>query len=226
MLSLMDTFGPATHAAPPILAQSSCPVPRLAPEMIFCQGGPPLCQGRVPLDNLLPVSSRNTVGSDLSKEGSYNGCLQLGLGRSAGGPSGVRLLVNPGGVLAYQLPRDVSSFLSPQELPPSLEGAPRLGPEQKLAQRSPLRFSPDSPDPSGHREDQGDRMLTPSSGPPLEEPDLVSRADTALSSRAMAHSTEEGSPLSGQGHDMAYRTRVVEPSCLVPQRELDQLSER
>ncbi|KAL0153035.1 hypothetical protein M9458_051634, partial [Cirrhinus mrigala] len=63
-------------------------------------------------------------------------------------------------------------------------------------------------------------------GPPLEEPDLVSRADAALSSRAMAHSTEEGSPLSGQGHDMASPTGVAELSCLVPRRELDQLSER
>ncbi|KAI2659825.1 hypothetical protein H4Q32_022366 [Labeo rohita] len=46
-------------------------------------------------------------------------------------------------------------------------------------------------------------MLTPSSGSPLEEPDLVSRADTALS-----------------------KLWIVEPSCLVPRRELDQLSER
>ncbi|KAL0182553.1 hypothetical protein M9458_021928, partial [Cirrhinus mrigala] len=85
-----DTFGPATHAASPILAQSSFPIPRLAPGMIFCQGGPPLYNGRVPLDDLTPVSNRNTVGSDLSKEGSYNGRLQPGLGRSAGGPSGIR----------------------------------------------------------------------------------------------------------------------------------------
>ncbi|KAL0195051.1 hypothetical protein M9458_008623, partial [Cirrhinus mrigala] len=42
----------------------------------------------------------------------------------------------------------------------------------------------------------------------------------------MAHSTEEASPLSGQGHDLASPTRDVEPSCLVPRRELDQLSER
>ncbi|KAL0177083.1 hypothetical protein M9458_025977, partial [Cirrhinus mrigala] len=66
-------------------------------------------------------------------------------------------------------------------------------------------------------------MLTSSRGPPLEEPDLVSRADAALSSRAMALRRDL---LSGQGHDMADPTRVVEPSCLVPLRELDQLSER
>ncbi len=69
-------------------------------------------------------------------------------------------------------------------------------------------------------------MLSPPSGPALEEPGLVPRASAALSCRPVAHSAEEGPSLAGERHDLASPARAVEPSCMVPRRELSQLPVR
>ncbi len=118
-------LGPASHATVSVLAQSPCSIPCLAPGMASYQGRPSLCQSCGPLDDLSSVSSRREVRADLQKEGSYNGCLQLRLGRPVGVQSSVRLLVSPRAASAYQLPRDVGDFLSPESLPAGLKGAPR-----------------------------------------------------------------------------------------------------
>ncbi len=47
------------------------------------------------LDNPVPVSNKRAVGSNLQKEGGYNGRLQFGLGGSVGGQSRIQLLVKP-----------------------------------------------------------------------------------------------------------------------------------
>ncbi len=64
--------GPATHAAPSVLA---C----LAPGLLLYQGNPSLCQSCGPLDNFSPVSIRRTFGNDLQEEGSHDRRLQLRL---------------------------------------------------------------------------------------------------------------------------------------------------
>ncbi len=92
---LCDSSGPASHAAPSVLAQSLRSIPRLAPGAASCQGRPPLYQGCGPLDDLSNVPNRNEVRPDLQKEGSHSGRVQLGLGHPAGGQSGVRLLSAP-----------------------------------------------------------------------------------------------------------------------------------
>lgn len=111
-----------------ILAQSPCSTPRLAPGTTLCQDRPKLCQSCGFLNNPPPVSNRCVTGSDLQKEGGYKRCLQLGLGRLVGGQSGVRLLVSPRAMPAYQLPRNACGFPSPENLPASLERAPCLCP--------------------------------------------------------------------------------------------------
>ncbi len=326
---LCNTSGPASHAAPSNLAQCPSSIPRLASGTVSYQDRPPLCQSCGPLDDLSLVSDRNEVRADLQEEGSHNRRIQLGLGRPVGGQSGVRLLVSPGAMPAYQLPKDVGGFLSPEKLPTGLEGAPRLSPVgpyncgvlhqpprwsqvtlslqdgpsppflgtertplvkggscagqiehwhryavqrqcspgrmgatssngsknlvslregrdqslhlrrqlslpnilldaagrsgPRLAQCPPVRFSPDCPDISGRQADQRDQVLPPPGGPTLEEPDLVPRDSAALSSSPVAHSTEEGPSLAGERHDLASPAGAVEPSCLVPRRELSQL---
>ncbi|KAI2652009.1 GBF-interacting protein 1-like [Labeo rohita] len=56
---LCDSSGPASHAAHPILAQSPCTIPRLAPGTFSSQGNPSLHQNYGPLENLLPVYIRH-----------------------------------------------------------------------------------------------------------------------------------------------------------------------
>ncbi len=65
------------------------------PEPVLYQGNPSLCQSCGPLDNSSPVFIRRAVGSDLQKEGSHNGCLQLRLGGSVWGQPDIWLLVDP-----------------------------------------------------------------------------------------------------------------------------------
>ncbi len=121
---LCDSSGLASYAAPPILAQSLSPIPRVVPGPVLHQGKPPLCHVCGPLDSFSPVSTRCTVGTDLQEEGGHHRRLQLGLGYSVGGQSGILLLVSPGAMPAYQLPRAVGCFPGPD----SHKGAPYPGP--------------------------------------------------------------------------------------------------
>ncbi len=122
--------GPATHAAPSILAKS----PRsshawcLVSGPCLCQGNPSLPQSCGPLDNYSPVSIRCTVGDDLQKEGDHDRCLQLRLGCSVRGQSGGRLLVDPQVTSAYQLPQNEGCLSGPKDLPASLKRAYHLSP--------------------------------------------------------------------------------------------------
>ncbi len=88
-------------------------------------------------------------------------------------------------------------------------------PGPRLAHRSPVHLAPDCPASSGHQASQGSQMLGPSGGPTLEEPSMVPRVDSAVINSPLANSTEEGPPLTSEGHDLAPEARAVEPSCLV-----------
>ncbi|KAL0192349.1 hypothetical protein M9458_010645, partial [Cirrhinus mrigala] len=225
LAATFNTLGPAPHVAPSFLAQNSCPVPCLAPGMTFCQDGPSLYQGCGSLDNLVLFQ---TVVAYINHQGSLRSpplyrmahrlllwaqkeLLSLRLIHVSG-----RLNLHPQTVQKGRPSGRQRQLPLPNLF---LDAARRRS--SRLAQCSPIRFSPDSPDSSSHQEDQGDWMLTPPRGGTLEEPDLVSTADAALSSRPVAHFTEEGSHLSGERHDLASLTGVVEPSCMVPRRGLE-----
>ncbi len=74
-------------------------------------------------------------------------------------------------------------------------------------------------DPTGNQANQGAGMQSSYGGPALEKPTLVSRAVAADHSSPVAHSPEEGSPLSGEQDDMAPLARAVGPTSLATRRE-------
>ncbi len=102
-----------------------------------------------------------------------------------------------------------------------LEAAGCSGP--RLAQHPPVRIPTDRPATPGYQVDQGNKVLSPSRGPPLEEPSLVPRDDPAAGCSTVVNSTMERSSLSSAGQDLASPARTVEPSCLADRREVDRL---
>ncbi len=87
------------------------------------------------------------------------------------------------------------------------EGHGCVGP--RLAQPTPLCFSPDRSDTSCHQTNQGTKTQSYFSGPALEESAPVLRAVSAAHRSPMAHSPETGPPLSGEQNDMASKARAV-----------------
>ncbi len=77
---LCDSSGPASHAAPPILAKRPCTIPCLATVMFSFQGNLPLLQNCGPLENLSPVSVSHPIGTDLQKEVVMTGASNSGWG--------------------------------------------------------------------------------------------------------------------------------------------------
>ncbi len=63
---------------------------------------------------------------------------------------------------------------------------------------------------------QGGRGAGPAGCAPLAHPDLVSRTHFPRDSTSLAHSSEEGPPLSGARHHMAPASRSMEPPCVAP----------
>lgn len=108
--NFFNSSGPASHSLqfPSVLSQSPRSNPCFTPGVVSCQGRRPLDQGCGPLDDVLPVPNRNEIRPKLQKEGSHNRQMKNGLGRPVGGHSGVWLLISPGAMPAYQLPRNVS----------------------------------------------------------------------------------------------------------------------
>ncbi len=60
---------------------------------------------------------------------------------------------------------------------------------------------------------------------PVAHPDLVSRTRFPRDSTSLAHSSEEGPPLSGARHHMAPASRSMEPPCVAPGRDAADLSD-
>ncbi len=71
---------------------------------------------------------------------------------------------------------------------------------------------------------QGGRGAGPVGCAPLAHPDLVSRSHFPRDSTSLAHSSEEGPPLSGARHHMAPASRSMEPPCVAPGRDAPDLS--
>ncbi len=107
---------PASHAEIP------GPVPHLG-----CLKNPQLCQGPGPLESPSSVPDRNRFEAGLQEEGSHDRHFKHRLWSSVHGQTSVRLLVNPGAALVYQLPGNHGSSSSTQSLPARPEGVPCLG---------------------------------------------------------------------------------------------------
>ncbi len=71
---------------------------------------------------------------------------------------------------------------------------------------------------------QGGRGAGPAGCAPLAHPDLVSRTHFPRDSTSLAHSSEEGPPLSGARHHMAPASRSMEPPFVAPERNAAELS--
>ncbi len=71
---------------------------------------------------------------------------------------------------------------------------------------------------------QGGRGAGPAGCAALAHLDLVSRTHFPRDSTSLAHSSEEGPPLSGARHHMAPASRSVEPQCVAPGRDAAELS--
>ncbi len=106
---LCDSSGLASYAAPPILAQSLSP-----PQFMWCLGQFYIGVNHRCVKSVVPWTTPRLlqpgVQTDLQEEGSHHRRLQLRLGHSVGGQSGILLLVSPVAMLAYQLLRVFGCF--------------------------------------------------------------------------------------------------------------------
>ncbi len=84
--------------------------------------------------------------------------------------------------------------------------------------------SPSEPTRTDTVQAQGGRGAGPAGRAPLAHPDLVSRTHFPRDSTSLAHSSEEGTPLSGARHHMAPASRSMEPPCVAPGQDAADLS--
>ncbi len=84
--------------------------------------------------------------------------------------------------------------------------------------------SPSEPTRTDTVQAQGGRGAGPAGCTALAHSDLVSRTHFPRDSTSLAHSSEEGPPLSGAQHHMAPTSRSVEPPCVAPGRDAVDLS--
>ncbi len=85
-------------------------------------------------------------------------------------------------------------------------------------------ISPSKPTRTDTVQAQGRRGAGPAGRAALAHPDLVSRTHLPRDSTSLAHSSEEGPPLSGARHHMAPASRSVEPPCFASARDAADLS--
>ncbi len=86
--------------------------------------------------------------------------------------------------------------------------------------------SPSEPTCTDTVQAQGGREAGPAGCTPLAHLDLVSRTHFPRDNTSLAHSSEEGHPLSGARHLMAPTSRSMEPPCVAPGRDAADLSGR
>ncbi len=84
--------------------------------------------------------------------------------------------------------------------------------------------SPSEPTRTDTVQAQGGRGAGPAGCAPLAHPDLVSQTHFPRNSTSLAHSSEEGPPLSGARPHIAPAYRSMEPPCVAPGRDEADLS--
>ncbi len=85
--------------------------------------------------------------------------------------------------------------------------------------------SPSEPTRTDTVQAQGGRGAGPAGCVSLAHPYLVSRSHFHRDSSSLAHSSEEGHPLSWAQHHMAPTSRYMEPPCVAPERDMADLSD-
>ncbi len=95
---------------------------------------------------------------------------------------------------------------------------------QLISGLTQLCVSPSEPTCTDTVQAPGGRGAGPAGCAPLAQPDLVSRTHFPRDSTSLAHSSEEGPPLSGARHHMAPASRSMEPPCVAPGRDAADLS--
>ncbi len=97
------------------------------------------------------------------------------------------------------------------------------GPSHCLRPYASMRF-PSGPTRTDTVQAQGGRGAGPAGCAALAHSDLVSQTHFPRDSTSLAHSSEEGPPLSGARHHMAPTSRSREPPCVAPERDTADLS--
>ncbi len=165
----------------------------------------------------------------------HNRCLQHGLGHYMQRAGSLGALDRAPTALAHQLPRAVGSAFSetirliwsrfgeaqrpvcfPRVLPlPAVLFSDRGPPRhrstgtQLASGLTQVCVSPSEPTRTDTVQAQGGRGAGPAGRAPLAHPDLVSRTHFPHDSTSLAHSSEEGTPLSGARHHMALASRSI-----------------
>ncbi len=100
-----------------------------------------------------------------------------------------------------------------------------LGTDTQLASDlTQVCVSPSEPTRTDTVQAQGGQEAGPAGCAALAHRDLVSRTHFPHDSTSLAHSSEEGPPLSGAQHHMAPASRSLEPPCVAPGRDVADLS--
>ncbi|KAL0151371.1 hypothetical protein M9458_053365 [Cirrhinus mrigala] len=82
-------------------------------------------------------------------------------------------------------------------------------------------ISPSEPHCTDHVQSQGGQRTGSSGGPVLAQQNLVLGPCAPIVNSSLVHSSEEGPPLSGEGHNLAPAHRSLEPPPMVPGRDQD-----
>ncbi len=128
-LSICGTLvGPASHAAPSVLAETSSSSTCLASRTPLCQGVPGLRCSSGPLEEPSVEGTGRAPGHGLQKEGVLERHLQLRLGGDVRWQNGLWPLVKEGRLPSHQLPRNAGSIFGPSHLSARPEGTSCLIP--------------------------------------------------------------------------------------------------
>ncbi len=195
-----------------------------------------------PLDGPCLSTGRGAPRTSVPACCCHNRCLKHGLGRYMQQAGSLGALDGAPTALAHQLPRVVGSASNLTAVParqaraslhrqqcgclvhqpvgrytitPHVTARPPSPPLESHAVQVTARC----PHP-GEAQSCGRRALTTSHVPRR----MVSRTPFPCDSPSLAHSSEEGSPLSGARHHMAPASRSVEPPCVAPGQDAADLS--
>ncbi len=147
------TAGPASHAAPSALVETTGSIPCMAPRTPTYQGEPGLCNSLSPLEEPSLDGKGRGHGNGLQEKGCHDRCLQHRLGGAVRRQTDFRPLVERGERAPHQLLGNASSMSSLPVLPARPKWTPRANPLRQhvsgVLHKSPRRPLLEAPLPSG-----------------------------------------------------------------------------
>ncbi len=158
----------------------------------------------------------NCVAEMLSQQLTFPGEWQLH-------PETIRLIWSRFGEAQVDLFASHESYPLPAVFFPD-RGPPRHRHTAGLGPYTSMLFPPVSLLSTDTVQAQGGQEAGPAGCAALAHRDLVSRTHFPRDSTSLAHSSEEGPPLSGAQHHMAPASRSMEPPCVAPGRDAADLS--